>query len=78
MTKYFTPSEQLIQYVYQEMSDEESIAFEQILQKDKCLMQEYLDTLDMLGRLNDMVLEPSEKTIKAILKKSKSSGLEKV
>ncbi|QDH78620.1 hypothetical protein FKX85_06065 [Echinicola soli] len=78
MTKYFTPSEQLIQYVYQEMSEMESIAFEQILQKDECLLQEYLDTLDMLGRLNEVVMEPSEKTVESILKKARSSGLEKV
>ncbi|WP_137401756.1 hypothetical protein [Echinicola rosea] len=78
MTKYFTPNEQLIRYVYQEMSELESIAFEQLLQQNECLMQEYLDTLDMLGRLNEMVMEPSEKTVKAIKKKARSSGLERV
>ncbi|AWW30618.1 hypothetical protein DN752_11060 [Echinicola strongylocentroti] len=78
MTKYFTPNEQLIKYLYQEMSDEESEGFEQLLQIDDRLMQDYLDAIDMLGRLNDEMMEPSEKTVVAIKRKAKSSGLEKV
>lgn len=78
MTEYFTLSEQLIRYVYQEMSEAESIHFEQHLRDNEDLMQEYLDHLHTLDRLSEVKLEPSETIVKAIKKKAKSSGLERV
>jgi|GEM_PF-904556 len=78
MTKYFTLSDQLIRYVYQEMSEAESEDFEKVLGREEDLMQDYLGFLSTIDQLNEVVLEPSEKVVKAIKSKAKSSGLEKV
>ncbi|GGZ20923.1 hypothetical protein GCM10007049_11910 [Echinicola pacifica] len=77
MTKYFTPSEQLIKYIYQELTEQESEAFEQHMRSNDHLMQEYLDHLNILGSLNELSLEPSETVIHAIKTKARSSGLQK-
>ncbi|MBD8488674.1 hypothetical protein IFO69_07960 [Echinicola sp. CAU 1574] len=78
MTKYFTLSDQLIRYVYQEMSEAENIDFEQKLRENEALMQDYLDILGTVDKLNGVMLEPSDVVVKAIKRKAKSSGLEKV
>ncbi|GAB3656079.1 hypothetical protein GCM10028791_27640 [Echinicola sediminis] len=78
MTKYFTLNEQLIRYIYQDMSEAESEDFERVLHRDGDLMQDYLDFLSTIDQLKDAVLEPSEKVVKAIKSKAKFSGLEKV
>lgn len=78
MTKYFTLSDHLIRYVYQEMSEAENIDFEQKLRENEALMQDYLDMLGTVDKLNGVMLEPSDLVVKAIKRKAKSSGLEKV
>jgi hypothetical protein len=77
MIKSFTPND-LIRYIYQEMSEGENELFVQALHKDVTLMQEYIDMLSTIEQLDQLILEPSEKVVKAILKKAKSTGLEKV
>lgn len=77
MTKSFTPND-LLRYIYQEMSEGENELVVQALHYDDVLMQEYLDLLSTLDQLNQLVLTPSEKVVKGILWSAKSTGLEKV
>ncbi|WP_375584157.1 hypothetical protein [Cyclobacterium xiamenense] len=77
MTKSFTQSD-LIRYLYQEMTEEESEQVGQALRHQPFLMQEYMDLLDTLENLNHLLLEPSESIVNAIKKKARSEGLEKV
>jgi hypothetical protein len=77
MTKSFTPND-LIRYIYQEMSEGENELFVQALRGNDTLMQDYLEMLSTIGRLDQLILEPSDTVVKAILKKAKSTGLEKV
>jgi len=41
-------------------------------------MQEYLVMLSTIEQLDDLILEPSEKVVKSILRKANSTGLEKI
>lgn len=77
MTEYFTPND-LIRYLYQEMDEVESEKATQALRNDEILMQDYLDMLSTLEQLDHLMLQPSDKVVTAIKKRSKSSGLEKV
>lgn len=77
MTKYFTQSD-LIRYIYREMDDVEIEGLVQALHQDDNLMQEYLEMLSTLEQLDQLILEPSESVTRAIKKRSKVSGLEKV
>jgi hypothetical protein len=77
MTKSFTPND-LLRYIYQEMSEGENELFVQALRGNDTLMQDYLEMLSTIGQLDQLILEPSEKVVRAILKKAKSTGLEKV
>jgi hypothetical protein len=77
MTKSFTPND-LLRYIYQEMSEGENELFVQALRGNDTLMQDYLEMLSTIGRLDQLILEPSDTVVKAILKKAKSTGLEKV
>ncbi|MCH6200164.1 hypothetical protein MMU07_11260 [Aquiflexum sp. LQ15W] len=77
MTKSFTPND-LLRYIYQEMSEGENELVVQALRSDDHLMQDYLDMLSTLDQLNQLILTPSEKVVKSILRKANSTGLEKV
>lgn len=77
MTKSFTPND-LLRYIYQEMSEGDNELVVQALRSDDHLMQDYLDMLSTLDQLNQLMLTPSEKVVKSILKKANSTGLEKV
>lgn len=77
MTKSFTPND-LLRYIYQEMSEGENELIVQALRWDEHLMQEYLDMLSTLDQLNQLMMTPSEKVVKGILRIAKSTGLEKV
>lgn len=77
MTKSFTPND-LLRYIYQEMSEGENELFVQALRGNETLMQDYLEMLSTIGQLDQLILEPSEKVVKAILRRAKSTGLEKV
>lgn len=77
MTKSFTQND-LLRYIYQEMSEGENELAVQALRSDDHLMQDYLDMLSTLDQLNQLILTPSEKVVKSILRKANSTGLEKV
>jgi hypothetical protein len=77
MTKSFTPND-LLRYIYQEMSEGENELFVQALRGNDTLMQDYLEMLSTIGQLDQLILEPSDKVVKAILRRAKSTGLEKV
>jgi ribosomal 50S subunit-associated protein YjgA (DUF615 family) len=77
MTKYFTPND-LLRYIYQEMREDEEDQLVQALHKDETLMQEYLEMLSTIEQLDQLILEPSQKVVNAILEMTKSTGLEKV
>jgi hypothetical protein len=77
MTKPFTPND-LIRYIYQEMSEGENEKLVQALREGDSLMQEYLKLLSMIDQLDEFILHPSEKVVNGILKKANSTGLEKI
>ncbi|WP_026956202.1 hypothetical protein [Algoriphagus vanfongensis] len=77
MTKLFTPND-LIRYVYQEMPEVEQELLMQALRSDEKLMQEYVELLSAIEQLDQIQLQPSEKVVKAIKLKAKSTGLQKV
>lgn len=77
MTKLFTPND-LIRYIYQEMSEVEKDLLVQALQSDQPLMQEYVELLSTLDQLEQIQLSPSERVVKAIKKNAQSTGLQKV
>lgn len=77
MTKLFTPND-LIRYIYQEMSEVEKDLLVLALQSDQPLMQEYVELLSTLDQLEQIQLSPSERVVKAIKKNAQSTGLQKV
>jgi hypothetical protein len=77
MTKSFTPND-LVRYIYQEMSEEENESLVQALQENEFLMQEYIDMLSTLDQLNELRMSPSENTLKAVMRAASHFKLEKV
>ncbi|WP_194775474.1 hypothetical protein [Pararhodonellum marinum] len=77
MTKSFTQND-LIRYIYQEMNDGESDNLVQALRENSSLMQDYLDMLSTIEHINQIILHPSEKVVRAIKKRFKSTGLQSV
>lgn len=77
MIKPFTPND-LIRYIYQEMNEGETELLVQALHRDELLMEEYLELLSTMQQLDQALINPSDNVVKGILKKAKSTGLEKV
>lgn len=77
MTKQFTPND-LVRYIYQEMPEVEQELLMQALHSDEQLMQEYVEMLSAIEQLDQIQLQPSERVVKAIKQKAKSTGLQKV
>ncbi len=77
MTKQFTPND-LVRYIYQEMPEVEQELLMQALHSDPPLMQEYVEMLSAIEQLDQIQLQPSERVVKAIKQKAKSTGLQKV
>lgn len=77
MTKPFTPND-LVRYIYQEMPEVEQELLMQALHSDPLLMQEYVEMLSAIEQLDQIQLQPSERVVKAIKQKVKSTGLQKV
>ncbi len=77
MIKPFTPND-LIRYIYQEMTEVEQDLLVQALHSDESLMQEYVEMLSTLDQLEQIQLSPSEKVVKAIKLKAQSTGLQRV
>jgi len=74
MTKTFTQND-LIRYYYNETSEKESSKIQNALICDPILQDQYKEICRLLKQLNNVQLEPSEKSIEAILKYSKSQSL---
>lgn len=77
MIKLFTPND-LIRYIYQEMTEGEQDLLVQALHSDESLMQEYVEMLSTLDQLEQIQLSPSEKVVKAIKLRAQSTGLQRV
>jgi hypothetical protein len=77
MIKSFTPND-LVRYIYQEMSEVEQELLMQALHSNDALMQEYIQLLSTIEFLEQVQLQPSEKVVKAIKKMAHSTGLQKV
>jgi len=77
MTECFTPND-LVRYLYREMDEEESEQLVQALHSDEILMQQYLDMLGTMEKLDVLIVQPSEGIIRSIKQRSKSPGVEKV
>lgn len=77
MIKPFTPND-LIRYIYQEMTEVEQDLLVQALHSDESLMQEYVEMLSTLDQLEQIQLSPSEKVVKAIKLRAQSTGLQRV
>lgn len=77
MTKQFTPND-LLSYIYQEMSEVEQELLVQALHSEESLMQEYVEMLSTIELLDQVRLQPSEKIVKAIKDMAHSTGLQKV
>lgn len=77
MTKTFTLDD-LIRYVYEETNEIESQQIADALAKDSQLLNQYLDLVHMVKQLDEGQLEPSEKTVNAILKNAKSIDLHSI
>ena len=77
MIKPFTPND-LIRYIYQEMTEAKQELLVQALHSEKSLMEEYLQMLSTIEQLEQVCLQPSEKVVKAIKAMAHSTGLQKV
>lgn len=77
MTKQFTPND-LIRYIYQEMSEVEQDLLMQALHSDESLMQDYVEMLSTIEQMDHIQLQPSEKVVQAIKAMAQSTGLQKV
>lgn len=77
MIKPFTPND-LIRYIYQEMTEVEQDLLVQALHSDESLMQEYVEMLSTLDQLEQIQLSPSERVVKAIKLRAQSTGLQRV
>jgi len=74
MTKTFTQND-LIRYYYKETTEKESSKIQNALICDPVLQDQYKEICRMLKELNKVQLEPSEKSVEAILKFSRSQNL---
>ncbi|WP_339869783.1 hypothetical protein [uncultured Algoriphagus sp.] len=77
MIKPFTPND-LVRYIYQEMSEVEQELLVQALHSDESLMQDYVEMLSTIEQMDQIQLQPSEKVVQAIKLRAQSTGLERV
>ena len=77
MTECFTPND-LVRYLYREMDEEESERLVQALHGDEALIEEYLDMLNIMEKLDVLIVQPSEGVTRSIKSRSKYPGVEKV
>lgn len=77
MIKPFTPND-LVRYIYQEMSEVEQELLVQALHSDDSLMQEYVEMLSTIEQMDQIQLQPSEKVVQAIKSRSQSTGFQRV
>ena len=66
MTKTFTQDD-VVRYVYEETSPEESLLIEDALMSEPDLMTFFLDALELRAMLNKIERQPRPNTVQAIL-----------
>ncbi|AQG81869.1 hypothetical protein [Spirosoma montaniterrae] len=74
MTKTFTQDD-VIRYVYEETSPEESLLIEDAIMTEPELMTFFLDALELRALLNKIERQPRESTVSTILRYSRSHPL---
>ncbi len=74
MTQIYTQND-LIRYVFKETTKEEDSGIENKLLVNNDLIDFYIDASDVIRKLKELDLEPSEKAVKAILDYSRSVGV---
>lgn len=74
MTKTFTQND-LIRYYYKETTEKESGKIQNALICDPALQEQYKEICRTIKEIGEVQLEPSEKSVNAILKYSKSLNL---
>ncbi len=75
MTKTFTQNE-LLQYVYNELSEKVKTQLETVLLQDQHLAEQCAELLIAKATLEELEKGPSEKTVSAILSYSKNLSLQ--
>ncbi len=70
---HFT-TEDLIQYIYQETSKEQSMAIEKAIQIDWALQEKFEALKDSKQRLNEIVESPRPQSVMAILEYARTSA----
>ncbi len=73
MMNYTT--EDLIRYLYNDCSEQESIDMEKAIQQDWDLRDEYNALKESMQQLDNMIEKPRAKSVLAILNYAKSSGV---
>ncbi|RYC69148.1 MULTISPECIES: hypothetical protein [Spirosoma] len=71
MTKTFTQDD-VVRYVYEETSPEESLLIEDALMSEPELMTFFLDALEMRSLMNRIEREPRPDTVQSILNYSRN------
>jgi prophage tail gpP-like protein len=74
MTQIYTQND-LIRYIFKETTRREDSEIENELLVECDLIDFYIDACDVVRRVKELKLEPSEKTIQAILDYSRSLGV---
>ena len=74
MTQIYTQND-LVRYVFKETTKEEDSGIEDELLVNNDLIDFYIDASEVTRKLKELDLEPSEKTVQAILDYSRSVGV---
>lgn len=74
MTQIYTQND-LIRYIFKETTEEEDPGIESELLVNNDLIDFYIDASEVTRKLKELDLEPSEKTVQAILNYSRSVGV---
>lgn len=74
MIKIFTPND-IVRYIYQETSEQESASIESALLRDKNLLKVYQELSFIKRQLGKAISDPDEKIITSVMAYSKSLDL---
>jgi hypothetical protein len=66
MSEIYTAND-LIRYIYQEITAEESLHIQHLIQHNLSAKEEYESLKDMIGLLDDVALDPSPTSIQIIM-----------
>ncbi len=74
MTQIYTQND-LIRYIFKETTEEENAKIENELLAKDGVVDFYMDACDIVRKVKELNMEPSEKTIKTILDYSRNVGV---